>query len=629
VTAGDSKAAVRGEAKMKSRLAVSAVVVAAAVLLLGGVCGRRLDPPEFVSIPSDVLAGDTAMIRLATSGRGYHSVRYIVNWDDASIETTELYALADTADIWHVWTIAPDTKYVRAAAYAPEDTQGIEWTAQRMVFVDVGGSHAPVIDTAFTNQEAAVLNFPLVFTVHAHDPYDDSLRLKFQWGPAETTTVNAASPCSVTVSHIFTWTDTAEVIISVQDTRGALSQPDTILVPVGLSGGVTWHWQSPVEDGSFNTSPLCVYDGEVECISAGCYWDESFYSLTARDGKINRRAQPMRSPYVFTGQPAFCSVTQHYIVGSEEGELYALVPDLACAWRWPDAPTESLEPMVLFGAPAIRDNRLYVPRDDDSLYYFVDSTDHCVRVATFPAGAGITCGPVIDAQGSVYFGTDSGYLHKVSPDLDILLWRTQPIAGGDVSSLIVGDKGNLYCTGGSSRLYAVDPATGNLLWLVPTEGRCSRVAAATSAIFFGTDLGVVYSINQSTGTVNWQKTLAQGARFVTSPVVAANGYLYLQDENDVLYCLRQLDGTLIWVCDCDSYLPGGGIRGKSLASKKTGFPHYDPDPTITSTGDVVVPGHSAVFCVVGYPEGQLDPLAPWPKWQHDLHNSGCVGGGVR
>jgi outer membrane protein assembly factor BamB len=416
---------------------------------------------------------------------------------------------------------------------------------------------------------------------------------------------------------------TAEVIISVQDTRGALSQPDTVFVPVGLSGGVKWHWQSPAEEGFFNTSPLCVYDGEDECISAGCYWEESFYSLTARKGKTKRRAQPMRSPYVFTGQPAFCAVTQHYIVGSEEGELYALGLDLETVWRWPNAPTESLEPMVLFGAPAIRDNRLYVLRDDDSLYYFTDSIDHGVRVATFAADAGIVDAPVIDVQGDIYFGTESGYLYKVGPELDTVLWRTRLIANGEIRSPIIGGDGTIFCSSALSRIYAIDPATGTLLWTAATEGLPLKLAAGRAAVFAGTDFGTVYSINPATGSVNWRRAFGLGLGFRTAPIVAANGCVYLQDDNDVLYCLSQPDGVLIWACDCNYYLPGG----KPSRSKKTGFPHYDPDPTITSTGDVIVPGQSAVFCVVGYPEGPLDPLAPWPKWQHDLYNTGYVGVG--
>ena len=125
------------------------------------------------------------------------------------------------------------------------------------------------------------------------------------------------------------------------------------------------------------------------------------------------------------------------------------------------------------------------------------------------------------------------------------------------------------------------------------------------------------------GALNWRKSLASVSQFLTAPVLAANGCVYLQDDNDVLYCVDQFEGTLIWACDCSRCLPGG----KPSRPKKTGFPHYDPDPTVTSTGDVIVPGQAAVFCVAGYQEGTLDRLAPGPKWQHDLYNTGYVSGG--
>jgi outer membrane protein assembly factor BamB len=134
----------------------------------------------------------------------------------------------------------------------------------------------------------------------------------------------------------------------------------------------------------------------------------------------------------------------------------------------------------------------------------------------------------------------------------------------------------------------------------------------------------VYSIEPNTGSTYWQKSLGQGVAFNTTPIVAANGYVYFQSDNDVLYALDQADGTQIWTCDCNYYLPGGG---GSSRPRKLGLTDYDPNPTITSTGDIIVVGKQALFCVVGYPEGPRDPLAPWPKWQHDLYNTGYVGGG--
>jgi outer membrane protein assembly factor BamB len=279
-----------------------------------------------------------------------------------------------------------------------------------------------------------------------------------------------------------------------------------------------------------------------------------------------------------------------------------------------------------WGAPAIRDNRLYVPREDESLYYLIDSVDHGVLAATFPAGAGIVDAPVVDAGGNIYFGTDSGYLCKVGPELDTLFWRTRLIASGEIHSPVVGSDGTIYCSSESSRIHAIDAATGTPLWTVTADGLPLRLAMGRSAIFIGTNHGAVYSFDPGTGAINWQKSFGQGVAFNTTPIVAANGYVYFQSDNDVLYCLNQADGTLIWSCDCDYYLPGGGRSGTSRP-RRTHLVGYDPNPTITSTGDIIVPGAGALFCVAGHPTGPLDPLAPWPKWQHDLYNTGYVGGG--
>ena len=395
--------------------------------------------------------------------------------------------------------------------------------------------------------------------------------------------------------------------------------------PGTIAGAVKWYWQSYYDRG-LSTSPLVLKDGEDECIYAGCTEDFKFYVIRVSNGKTKYRVTTRWPDYIFRGHPAFCEATQHIIVGSDEGELYAFDLNLNRAWQWPNKLEDSLS-FLVWGAPAIRDNRLYVPCEDDSIYYFIDSIDHGVRGATFAANAGIVDAPVIDAQGNVYFGTDSGYLYKVGPELDTLFWRTRLIANGEIHSPIVGSDGTAYCASDSSRVYAIDPASGTSLWTVTTDGVPLRLAMGQSAVFVGIDHGAVYSLAPYTGSIDWQKSLGQGVSFNTTPIVAANGYVYFQSDNDVLYCLNQADGTLIWSCDCNYYLPGGGRGGTSPRPRKLGSLDYDPNPTITSTGDIIVAGQSAFFFVVGYPEGPLDPLAPWPKWQCDLHNTGYVGGG--
>jgi hypothetical protein len=49
--------------------------------------------------------------------------------------------------------------------------------------------------------------------------------------------------------------------------------------------------------------------------------------------------------------------------------------------------------------------------------------------------------------------------------------------------------------------------------------------------------------------------------------------------------------------------------------------NYDPNPSITAEGDIIVVGREALFCVAG-DGSQLDVNAPWPKWQKNLLNTG-------
>lgn len=155
---------------MKSHL-IPLAVAAAAVLLLGGTCGPRLHPPEYVSLPASVFSGDTAWVRLATNGSGYGTVRYVVEWDSAATETTGQFRLLDTATVWHVWT-SLDTEHVRAAVYPIDDPQRIKWAVQKRIIVEAGGTHAPMIDTV----EAPPLvmrGVEVYFTVRASDPDGD------------------------------------------------------------------------------------------------------------------------------------------------------------------------------------------------------------------------------------------------------------------------------------------------------------------------------------------------------------------------------------------------------------------------------------------------------------------------
>jgi outer membrane protein assembly factor BamB len=313
----------------------------------------------------------------------------------------------------------------------------------------------------------------------------------------------------------------------------------------------------------------------------------------------------------------------HIIVGSDEGELYALKLDgLGKAWQWPDS-NENGQNGTVWGAPAFNGTKIYIGHDDDSLFLFEDASSQGNRVAAYNVGAAVNDAPIIDASNNVIFGTDSGYLIKLDQNLQPI-WRAPLLTNGSVSGPILGGDGKIYCASDGYHLYAIDPATGTPSWNVTLDGDVIRPALGQSAIFVASSFGTAYSINPATGGTNWQVALktpyGPTEQFSTTPIVAANGYVYFQSENDVVYCLNQADGALIWYCDCPRFLSRSG-GGKPHQPRKVELVDYSPNPSICANGNIIVIGEEATYCVAGYPEGTL-ATTPWPKWQRDLSNSG-------
>ena len=488
--------------------------------------------------------------------------------------------------------------------------------------------HAPVVDSVVVAPYCSCPDSARL-TVCAHDPDGDSIRLRVEWGDnSDTVTDLYSSPCSAELNHRYTRTRGSAVIVEALDMNN-VSIPETTTVPVEPFGIVQWFWRSSDPEnggGGFTTSPVIAFDGANERLFSGCEGDYHFYSILTSTGKSEKKTTTHWLEYVFTGHPGLCAATNHIIVGSDEGELYALKVDgLGCDWRWPAKPSEESLTGIEWGAPAFRGNRIYIGHLHDSLFLFQDVGLQANRIAAYGCHASVVDAPVVDASGNVIFGTDSGYLIKIDANLISPIWRSHLVRNGDVHSPIIGNDGTIYCASDSFRLYAIDPAMGVPKWVTAFYGQAARLAIGRSAIFVGTAFGMVYSVRPQDGRLNWLKQLGCCA-FTTAPVIAANGCVYFQNDDDVLYCLNQADGTVNWACNCSLYLPRTNC-GNSHRPRRLQLTNYRPNPSICANGNIIVVGRDACYCVGGYPEGPLDPLAPWPKWQHDLCNTGRAGGG--
>jgi outer membrane protein assembly factor BamB len=223
-------------------------------------------------------------------------------------------------------------------------------------------------------------------------------------------------------------------------------------------------------------------------------WDGNFYAYKITgshngpaDDPKNQSASRLKWKYQF--QPINSNGTQHwsnwfYTYGSpsigDDGTVYL-------AWKgvWAFDPRETLPPgtnrlkwyrkvpdnvvngQPFFGPAIGPDGTLYTTHDR-SLFAISRDGVHKWTVAT----AGNVRGrqPGIGPDGTVYFGSNDGYLYAVNPD-GTTKWKFSVGCGSTFGSTLIDGAGTIYhntnCDTGKTRLYAVNP-NGTEKWRINT-----------------------------------------------------------------------------------------------------------------------------------------------------------------
>jgi outer membrane protein assembly factor BamB len=201
----------------------------------------------------------------------------------------------------------------------------------------------------------------------------------------------------------------------------------------------------------------------------------------------------------------------------------------------------------------------------------------------------ISTGILIDANGSIYFGTEdppsftTGQLYALngdgskkwsvevgrvtgsSPCIGIdgtiyvgsvstnKLWAINPNSTVKWSYLlndyinypaIVGPDGTIYIASHGQKLYAITPS-GNLKWTCDIgiiDSHPAPAIAEDGTIYIGCSNKKLYAIYQN-GNIKW--TFITGGKIETSPIVDKNGIIYCGSNDGNLYALRP-DGTEKW-----------------------------------------------------------------------------------
>jgi len=589
--------------------------------------------PEFVQAPAQGYLGATSEFRLTASWARGDSLRCIVSWDDQSSEASEAFAEGETISMYHEWE---ERRFYRVRAMAlASDDPGVcsEWSEYHKVEILPAGRF-PIPSVGVVR---SISWEEVTFWMTAVGDESDSFSFQIDFGDEQTewTDYVASGETAYVVRALDEYIPTVSFLCRVRDKHGTTGPFKRFTIDLNLPGGMLWWWVTPNWDSApAVTTPVVAMDDEDELAYVGS--DDEFleiYGIDVSTGKEKRDGRGILPDegYEWSAHPAFNAGTKHIIIAKEEGELYSFNTRLSDQWHWPGKNNDEDLTHTEWGNPCQSDSFVYIP-NIDTIIRGSDTIKNVTRFYRIPDGPNrpvapsfmvlgvqrLLGAPIIDRYGDVVFVTDSGYLYKLGTDLE-QQWRVRLSSSEYMYGPIVGPVGAIICGDGNGRVYAVNPDDGFMLWtaMLRPVGEMF-IVAGRKAVYVAAENGHVYALDRGHGSLVWDEAVSAGASFLTSPVLTRNGYIYLQDDRDVLYCLKQSDGEKLWELDCRSFY-------SPFRDGYWGLCRPNPSPTLTSKGDILVVGEFALYCVSGYEDGTLDTDAPWPKWQHDLHNTGNAG----
>ncbi|UTB32412.1 MAG: PQQ-binding-like beta-propeller repeat protein [Methanobacterium sp. ERen5] len=205
---------------------------------------------------------------------------------------------------------------------------------------------------------------------------------------------------------------------------------------------------------------------------------------------------------------------------------------------------------IIFSSPALAaDGTVYVGSEDGYLYAL---NGNGALKWKYQTGGVIYSSPAIAADGTIYLGNciyaknngiNTGYLYAINCD-GTLKWKYQTGSSIMTSSPAIGTDGTIYVGSEDDYLYAIN-SNGTLKWRYQTEKRVisSPAIGTDGTIYVGSDDNYLYAIN-SNGTLKW-KYQTGSSIMTSSPALGADGTVYVGSEDDYLYAINS-NGTLKW-----------------------------------------------------------------------------------
>jgi outer membrane protein assembly factor BamB len=162
---------------------------------------------------------------------------------------------------------------------------------------------------------------------------------------------------------------------------------------------------------------------------------------------------------------------------------------------------------------------------------------------SFETGQPIKSGPVVSADGVVYFGCDDGYLYALNPQ-GTLKWRYD-LGGRPATCPALDAAGNVYCAKWVGRIVALNPE-GTLLWsadaapVIRTIGANITLAGDGTLYYCSSDLVAL----DLSGNVKWSCASGGWGDACFTPAVGPSGVIYFGDTDTIV--AANPDGSVKW-----------------------------------------------------------------------------------
>ena len=166
---------------------------------------------------------------------------------------------------------------------------------------------------------------------------------------------------------------------------------------------------------------------------------------------------------------------------------------------------------------------------------------------SYQTGGRIRPSPAIGIDGTIYVGSDDGYLYAINPD-GTLKWKFK--TGNQIwSAPAIGSDGTIYINSSYYYLYAINPdGTQKWQFIMAWARNSSPAIGSDGTIYVGSSDFHLYAItdNGTTGIQKWRFRPSNEYSVWSSPAIGSDGTIYVGSNSDSNFYAINPNGQLKW-----------------------------------------------------------------------------------